>query len=75
MLAAVIILGTLCVLLTFAVGGILGYLFKQYVFENTPRYIHPEMFDTEGNLVADDIIAFRFEGGVDEYLNNNEEDE
>lgn len=75
MLAAVIVLGVLCVLLTFAVGGILGYLIKQYVFESTPKYVHPEMFDNDGNLVADDIIAFRFESGVDEYLNNNDEDE
>lgn len=75
MLAAVIILGILCVFLTFVVGAILGYLIKQYVFESTPKYVHPEMFDNDGNLVPDDIIAFRFEGGVDDYLNNNDEDE
>ena len=33
--------------------------------------IHPEMYDKNGNIVPDEIVAFRFEN----YDNNDEEDE
>ena len=34
-------------------------------------YTHPEMFDENGNLSADEILAVRFEN----YDNNNEEED
>ena len=33
---------------------------------------HPEMFDPNGNLVPDEIVAFRFENNYD---NDNEEED
>ena len=33
---------------------------------------HPEMFDPSGNLIPDEIVAFRFENNYD---NNDEEDD
>lgn len=57
-------------LLFFAVGGIIGWLFKQDQFEK--KYIipnmHPEMFDANGNVLPDEILAIRFE-------NDDEDDE
>ena len=35
---------------------------------------HPEMFDINGNLVADEVIAFRFENNYD-YENDDDEEE
>ena len=39
-------------------------------YQEIPRP-HPEMFDINGNLVPDEIVAFRFEN----YDENNYEDE
>ena len=50
------------------IGGLIGYLLKEYVYVRTSSYIpvHPEMFDENGQIIADDILAVRFE-------NNNED--
>ena len=50
------------------IGGLMGYLLKEYVYDRTSSYIpvHPEMFDENGQIIADDILAVRFE-------NNNED--
>ena len=50
------------------IGGVIGYLLKEYVYDRTSSYIpvHPEMFDENGQIIADDILAVRFE-------NNNED--
>ena len=40
-------------------------------YREVPRP-HPEMFDTQGNLIPDDIVAFRFENYDNE---NSEEDD
>ena len=44
------------------VGGIIGWTAREYMmnYQEIPRP-HPEMFDTNGNLVPDEIVAFRFE--------------
>ncbi len=39
-------------------------------YQEMPR-VHPEMFDGNGNLVPDEIVAFRFEN----YDNDKEEDD
>ena len=53
------------------VGVIGGWVAREYMmnYQEVPR-IHPEMFDGNGNLVPDDIVAFRFEN----YDNDKEED-
>lgn len=64
MLAAVICLSVLCVVLTLGLGVIVGYLYRQYITDITPQYSHPECFDENGNLLPDEVIAFRFEGNM-----------
>ena len=48
--------------LLFLVGGLIGWVARDYMmnYREVPRP-HPEMFDTNGNLVPDEIVAFRFE--------------
>ena len=45
------------------VGGVIGWIARQVTYENTPQtvYAHPEMFDQNGNLMPDEIVAVRFE--------------
>ena len=56
----------------FIVGVLIGWVARDYMmnYREIPRP-HPEMFDINGNLVPDEIVAFRFENNYD----NDEEDE
>jgi hypothetical protein len=56
------------------VGGVIGWLTKSHLYENQVRrfYTHPEMFDENGNLIPDEILAVRFENDYDD--NDDEED-
>tara|TARA_B100001287_G_scaffold250748_1_gene231479 strand:+ start:102 stop:326 length:225 start_codon:yes stop_codon:yes gene_type:complete len=56
--------------LLFVSGLLGGWLVRDYMmnYREIPRP-HPEMFDENGNLVPDEIVAFRFENNYD-----NEED-
>ena len=58
--------------LLFAAGIMEGWLARDYMmnYREVPRP-HPEMLDQNGNLVPDEIIAFRFENyDYDEEDNN-----
>ena len=50
------------------IGGLIGYLLKEYVYDRTSSYnpVHPEMFDENGQIIADDILAVRFENNIDD---------
>ena len=54
---------TLVSILALLVGGMIGWMARQHSYETTPQviYTHPEMFDTNGNLVPDEILALRIE--------------
>ena len=59
-------------LMFFLVGLLIGWVARDYMmnYREIPRP-HPEMFDINGNLVPDEIVAFRFENNYD----NDEEDD
>ena len=58
----------------FFIGGVIGWTAKQYLFEkNLVAYTHPEMFDENGNVIPDEILAVRFENDYD-YYDDEEED-
>ena len=61
-------------LLFFLVGAVIGWITREYMmnYQEIPRP-HPEMFDGNGNLVPDEIVAFRFEN-YDNNENSDEED-
>jgi len=60
-------------LLALLVGGMIGWMARQHSYETTPQtvYTHPEMFDANGQLVPDEILALRIENHYD----NDEEDD
>ena len=58
---AIIVLSVMVGVLTLGFGVIMGYLVRSYIQDTTPQYSHPEMFDENGNLVPDEILAVRFE--------------
>ena len=53
---------------------VIGWVSREYMmnYREVPRP-HPEMFDVNGNLVPDEIVAFRFEN-YDSNENPDEED-
>ena len=66
-------LTTVVSFLALLVGGMIGWMARQHSYETTPQivYTHPEMFDENGQLVPDEIVAVRFEN----YDTDTEEDD
>ena len=66
-------LTTVVSLLALLVGGMIGWMARQHSYETSPQvvYTHPEMFDANGQLVPDEILALRIENNYD----NDEEDD
>ena len=60
-LAIALTFGTLVAVLFLFVGGIIGWLYKQHQQKTDISEMHPEMYDLKGNLIPDEIIAYRFE--------------
>ena len=60
-------LTTVVSLLALLVGGMIGWMARQHSYETTPQvvYTHPEMFDANGQLVRDEILALRIENKYD----------
>jgi len=75
MLAVTLTLGTLISIMFFFVGAMIGWNMKQYLIEkNYAAYTHPEMFDSNGNVIPDEIIALRIENNYD-YDEDEEDDD
>ena len=62
-LVVTLTLTTLVSILALIVGGMIGWMARQHSYETTPQvvYTHPEMFDANGHLVPDEILAQRIE--------------
>jgi len=69
-------LTTVVSLLALLVGGMIGWMARQHSYETTPQvvYTHPEMFDANGQLVPDEILALRIENNYDNNEDSDEED-
>jgi|TARA_B100001250_G_scaffold408724_1_gene431642 hypothetical protein len=68
-IAIVLTLTTFMSFLALLVGGMVGWLARQHHLEQQyVAYTHPEMFDQNGNVIPDEIVAVRFE-------NENDDDE
>jgi len=63
MLAVTLTIGTLVSIMFFFVGGVVGWLAKEHFYNTQPVY--PEMFDENGNIIPDEILAVRFENDYD----------
>tara|TARA_B100001094_G_scaffold274499_1_gene281529 strand:+ start:2057 stop:2287 length:231 start_codon:yes stop_codon:yes gene_type:complete len=64
--AVLIAMSVMILFLTIGIGLVIGYLVRAYIHDVTPQYTHPEMYDENGNPIADELIAFRFENGKPE---------
>ena len=74
MLAASLVFGSFLTVLFLIVGLIGGWTAREYMmnYREVPM-LHPEMFDNQGNLIPDEVIALKFENY--DYENNDEEDD
>tara|TARA_B100000073_G_scaffold238902_1_gene200036 strand:- start:1338 stop:1724 length:387 start_codon:yes stop_codon:yes gene_type:complete len=74
MIAVTLTLSTVISIMFLLVGGVIGYLLKEYVIERNSTFIptHPEMFDEHGQIIPDDILAVRFENGPETFLEDEE---
>ena len=71
MLAVSIVFAAFLFILFLIVGVIGGWVARAYMMNyQEVEKIHPEMYDRNGNIVPDEIVAFRFENH-----DNNDEDE
>ena len=72
-LVVTLTLTTIVSLLALLVGGMIGWMARQHSYETTPQvvYTHPEMFDANGQLVPDEILALR----IETHDNPDEEDD
>lgn len=61
MLALALVFSVLFVIFALILGGLVGWTVKQHLEQREPYTYHPEMFDENGQVVPDEIIAFRFE--------------
>jgi hypothetical protein len=72
MLAVSLVFGSFLTILFLILGVVIGWTAREYMmnYREVPRP-HPEMFDEQGNLIPDEVIAFNFEN----YGYDNEEDD
>ena len=70
MLAISLVFGSFLTILFLIVGAIGGWVAREYFMNYHEIKVHPEMFDSNGNVLPDEIVAFRFEN-----YDNNEEDD
>ena len=65
------------ILATFVIGFFTGWIVNnvvgQFLNRPTPFAVHPEMFDENGQLIPDEIVALRFENDND--TDDEEDDE
>jgi len=73
MLAASLVVGSFVTILFFIVGIMLGWVAREYMmnYREVPRF-HPEMYDQNGNIIPDEILAVRFENDYE--YDDDEED-
>ena len=65
MLEVSLVIGSFVTILFFIVGIVIGWTLREYMknYREVPRP-HPEMFDMQGNLIPDEIVAFNFENSI-----------
>ena len=68
---------TVMSILALLVGGMIGWMARQHSYETTPQvvYTHPEMFDANGQLVPDEILALRIENNHDKEIDDDDDSE
>ncbi len=72
MLATSLVIGSFLTVLFFIVGLLIGWVAREYMmnYREIPQF-HPEMYDSNGNIIPDEILAVRFEN---DFIEDDEED-
>jgi hypothetical protein len=75
MVAISLVFGSFLTVLFFIVGIMGGWVAREYMmnYQEMPKF-HPEMFDQHGNIIPDEVIAFRFENENYDYDDTEEDD-
>ena len=73
MLAVSLVVGSFLTVMFLLVGVIGGWVAREYLmnYHDVPR-VHPEMFDGQGNLIPDEVIALTLKTNYDD---SEEDDE
>jgi len=76
-LVVTLTLMTVMSILALLIGGMIGWMARQHSYETTPQivYTHPEMFDANGQLVPDEILALRIENNYDKEIDDDDDGE
>jgi len=76
MLAVSLVFGSFLTILFLILGLVIGWTAREYMmnYREVPRP-HPEMFDEQGNLIPDEVIAFNFENYHDSITDEEDEDD
>ena len=74
MLAVTLTIFSFISVLFLIVGIILGWTLTDYFYQTTPPQLHPEMYDENGNIIPDEILALRFENNYDSDDDDDDED-
>ena len=77
LLIVTLTLMTLVSIIALLVGGVIGWMARQHSYETTPQmvYSHPEMFDSNGNILPDEILALRIENNHDTEIDDDDDSE
>ena len=67
MQATILTFASLISILFLLVGLVIGYIAQDYLQEIKINKYHPEMFDENGDLIPDEILAVRFENDFSDY--------
>lgn len=74
MLAVALVFSILFSFFALILGGLIGWTISNNMSQRIPYTYHPEMFDEDGNVLPDSLIAFRFENS-DSIMEEEEESE
>jgi hypothetical protein len=71
MLAVSLVVGSFLIFGALIVGSMLGWVLREYMMyhhdnQGPSATLHPEMYDEDGNIIPDSLIAFRFENSEEE---------
>ena len=66
MLAVTLTFSALFSIMFLLLGTVFGWIAKEYVLQRDSKYIpmHPEMFDENGQVIPDEVLAVRFENDL-----------
>jgi len=57
----------------FAIGWVGNEYYTQYIETISTPKLHPEMYDSYGNLIDTNLVAFKFTEGLEEYEEYDED--